>query len=195
MHRLLPDIGLLEEQRQPIAQRFWLGCRGAQGCQLVELPVRHGDASAFPLHQLLFSLDLLLQLALAHPLDHHPHRAGGTLRRVRHPGREQEDVSFPDVDVPGLAVLDGLDDDVALDLEEQLFAVLDVVVLPRVRTADDHHEELGVLPDHLVPHGGLQEMTMLVDPGLEVEGSKGHGDSSGGLADWIPRFREGDNGR
>ena len=78
----------------------------------------------------------------------------------------------------GPAVLDHLDDDVPFDLEEQLLAVLDVVVLPRVRAADDHHLELGVLPDHLVADGRLQEVAVLVDPALEIDrGHQSHEDS------------------
>ena len=78
-------------------------------------------------------------------------------------------------DVVRLAALDHLDDDVALDLEEELLAVLDVVVLPRVGPADDHHLELGVLPDHLVADRRLQEVPVLVDPALQIERGQRHG--------------------
>ena len=60
---------------------------------------------------------------------------------------------FANHDVARLPVLDHLDDDVPFDLEEQLFAVLDVVGLAGVRTADVNHLESASCQILLVPTG------------------------------------------
>ena len=83
---------------------------------------------------------------------------------------QQEDLALADGDVLDLAVVHDAEGDVALDLVEELLAVLDVEVLPTVGAADDHDEELAVAPHHGVAHRGLEQMAVLVDPCLEVLG-------------------------
>jgi hypothetical protein len=62
----------------------------------------------------------------------------------------------------------------AFELVEQLGADVDVVVGARVRPADDHHDEV-VVDDALVADRRLQQVPVLVDPGLQVErGGEGH---------------------
>src|SRR5213076_3384509 len=59
-------------------------------------------------------------------------------------------------------------DDVAFHLVEELLALVDVVVAPRVGP-DHHDDEVGVLPHHLVADRRLEQVPVLVDPALEVE--------------------------
>src|SRR5690606_35862313 len=109
-----------------------------------------------------------------------PHRPRRPLRRVRHVRRQQEDLALADRDRPVLAVLDHLELYVALELVEELLALVEVVVLPRVRTADHHDDEVlvAVLEDLRVADRRLEEAPVLVDPPHEVDGGEGHGASS-----------------
>ena len=108
-------------------------------------------------------------------LDDEADGAGGALRRMRHAGRQQEQLALFDRHVARLAVVDDLQNDVALDLVEQLAAGVDVVVAALVRPADDHDEEVAV-PDGLVPDRRLQEVAVLRDPGAQVDRREhGHG--------------------
>src|SRR3954453_14892798 len=64
----------------------------------------------------------------------------GPLRRMRCVRRQGEDFAFADGDVVGLAVLDDSQNNIALDLEKELLALVDVIIGARVRAADhgDH---------------------------------------------------------
>ena len=112
-------------------------------------------------------------IALARParaLDHQAHGVGGTARRMRHVGRQQEDLAFADGNVHAPAALHGGQRDAALELVEKLLARIDVEILAAVRTADHHDDELAVREHLLVAHRRLQQVAVLVDPALEVEG-------------------------
>jgi hypothetical protein len=70
-----------------------------------------------------------------------------TTRAVWHARRKQKDFSRPDRDVAVFAVLiDDLERHVAFELVEKLFALVNVVILPSIRTADNHHNEVAVFP-------------------------------------------------
>ena len=91
---------------------------------------------------------------------------------MRHVGRQQEDLAFADGNVDEFAVLHGGERDAAFELVEKLFARIDVEVLAAVRTADHHDDELAFREHLLVAHGRLEQVTVLVDPALEIEGSE-----------------------
>jgi len=71
--------------------------------------------------------------------------------------------------IPGLPVLDDLEDDVSLDLEEQLLTRVDVIVVALVRSADDHDLEVRVLEDQDVADRRLQQAPVFIDPSFEIE--------------------------
>ena len=93
---------------------------------------------------------------------------------MRHARRQKEHVAGFYFDVHGPAILDNLDSHRALDLQKQLLALVHVVVFAGVGAAHYHHDKiLVVLEDLLVAYRRLQQMAVLVDPGLQVEGA-GH---------------------
>ena len=94
-------------------------------------------------------------------------------------GRKQKHLSLANRDLPNRSVFDDSKDDVALDLEEEFFPILDVKILPLVRPSDRHHHELGILPYHLVADGRLEKAPMLFDPGLQIDGGQQHGATPG----------------
>jgi hypothetical protein len=47
-----------------------------------------------------------------------------------------------------------------------------VEIAPRVGAADDHDDELRILPDHLRAHRGLEQVAMVIDPAFEIEGAQ-----------------------
>ncbi len=97
------------------------------------------------------------------------HRA---LRRVSNMWRQHEDLAFANHDVIELALIKDLEHHVAFKLVEELLDRIVMVVGTLVRTADDERHHAGVFPDLLVAYRRLQEMPVLVDPGLKVESSK-----------------------
>lgn len=101
-------------------------------------------------------------------LDDQTDRVGWSLRRMRRVAREKKNLAFVYLDVNRLAVVDYLEDDVALDLVEELFALIDVVVGTRVRSTDNHYDELTIFPDALVADRWLQEMPVFIDPLFEI---------------------------
>ena len=80
----------------------------------------------------------------ARALDDQAHGVGGAPRRVRHVGRQQEDLAFADRHVHALAVLHGGERDAAFELVEEFLARVDVEIAAGVRAAHDHDDELAV---------------------------------------------------
>jgi uncharacterized integral membrane protein (TIGR00697 family) len=100
---------------------------------------------------------------------------GATLRRVGHPRRQQEHLPLLDLDVARLAVIDDLQGHVPFNLEEDLLTGIDVVVGPRIGAADDHDDELVVDVHFMVAHRRLQQVAVVIDELLEVDGRRdGH---------------------
>src|SRR5262245_54551481 len=91
------------------------------------------------------------------------------MRDVR---RKQQDLAFANRHIDVLTVLHSLQQHVAFELIEELFARIDVKVLPRIGTADHHDDELAVAEYLLVADRRLQQVTIFVDPAAEIEGSK-----------------------
>lgn len=113
-----------------------------------------------------------------------PDRIGTSLRGMRSSGRQKKDLAFFDRDVHRLAVVDDLDQDVALELIEKLFRLVVMVILAAVGAANDHDNEILVgLIDDLIHHRRLEQVTVFVDPLFEVERA-GYGHGGWGLAAW-----------
>ena len=86
--------------------------------------------------------------------------------------RQEKDITFANDDVIKLAVVEHLQHHVTLELVEELFDGIVVEVGALVRASDDEGHHVGVLPDLLVAHGWLQQMSVLIDPPLEIECSQ-----------------------
>ena len=91
---------------------------------------------------------------------------------MRNVARKQQNLALADRQIDAAAILDGAQEHVALELVEELCARVVVIVLAGIRTADDHDDELGVLEHLLVPDRRLQQVSVLVDPALEIEGGQ-----------------------
>jgi hypothetical protein len=89
------------------------------------------------------------------------------VRRVR---REQKDIALVQRHLDRLSVLQDLENDVAFELVEKLFAAVHVVIRAAVGTADDHDDELTVLPHALISYRRLQKVPVFVNPLLEIYG-------------------------
>ena len=76
------------------------------------------------------------------PLEDQPERRRLSLRRVRHAARQQEAVASGDANVFERPPLNGLERQRALELREELLALLQVVVPSLIRPADDHDFEV-----------------------------------------------------
>jgi hypothetical protein len=83
---------------------------------------------------------------------------------MRDPRREKKHLSLTDIYVDGFARFLDLYLDVALELIKQLLAFVPMIVLSRVRPADDHDNEVFVVVNALIAYGRLQQMPMLLDP-------------------------------
>ena len=108
-------------------------------------------------------------------LDHEADGSRGALGRVGDALGQEVDLAFADHEVLGLAGgrVDDPENDVSLDLIEELFGLLDVVIVTGVGAADDHHDRLALVDPHgLVADGGLEQVPVIGDPLLEVEGSE-----------------------
>jgi hypothetical protein len=93
---------------------------------------------------------------------------------VGHVGREEEDVPGANGDVVDLSLDEDAQDDVALELVEELFALVDVEVGARVGPAHHGDHEVAIGPDLRVAHGGLEQVAVLFDPTREVERLRHH---------------------
>src|SRR5262245_25591244 len=102
------------------------------------------------------------------------------LGRVADVRRQQEHRAFLERNFAALAVLDDPEEGIAPELPEELLVRIVVVVGPPVRTADDGHDEVSVLPDLLVADWRLEEVLVLLQPLREVERCE-HGSLSGEL--------------
>jgi hypothetical protein len=83
--------------------------------------------------------------------------------------RKEEDVTFPDHDVIKLAAIVNLEDHIALELVKELLDRIVVIVRTLVRSTDNEHHHVGVLPDLLIAYRRLQQMAMVIDPLLKIE--------------------------
>jgi hypothetical protein len=104
-------------------------------------------------------------------LDHQADRALlRPLRGVRDARRQQEDLALADRHVVDLPGVDHLEHHVALELVEELLHRIDMKVRALVRSADDLHRHVAVLEHFLVADRRLEQVLVLLDPALEIEG-------------------------
>jgi hypothetical protein len=82
---------------------------------------------------------------------------------------QQQDLARADRDIDAFAILDGPQQHVAFELVEVFFPRVVVVILARIGSPDDHDDEVGALEDLFVANGRAEQVTMLVDPALEIE--------------------------
>jgi len=104
-------------------------------------------------------------------LNHQSDRVCWTLRGVWCARGQEEDLTLLDMDVARLAIIDDLYGDITFDLIEELLALVIVVILAIVRSTHHHNDELRVLVHLCISHGRLEKVTVLVDPGMEIEGA------------------------
>ena len=90
---------------------------------------------------------------------------------VRNARRQQEHLAFADRHFDRLSVFLDLHLYIALELVKKLFALVPVIILSRIRPADDHHDKIIRVVNALVPDRRLQQMPVLIDPFLEIEGA------------------------
>ena len=89
-------------------------------------------------------------------------------------GGKQEHLALADRDLDRFAVFLDLDLDIALELVKKLFALVPVIILTRIRPADDHHDKILVVINTLIPNRRLEQVAMLVDPLFEIERAADH---------------------
>ncbi len=114
-------------------------------------------------------IEFIGQVALT--LNHQSHSVGWTLRGMGRARWEEEDFSLLDMDIAGLSIVDNLHDDVALDLVEELLALIIVVVLAVVWSTHDHNDEFRVLIHLGIADRGLEQVAVFIDPGMKIEGA------------------------
>ena len=83
---------------------------------------------------------------------------------MRHARRQQQHFAFADRNVDAAAVLHGPQRHVAFELIEEFLARIFMVVGARVRAADHHDDEFGMLEHPPVAHRRFQKFAMLIDP-------------------------------
>jgi len=103
-------------------------------------------------------------------LNYHPDRVPASDRIMRHTRRQQKHLAFSNRDIDGLSVLLNFYRDIALKLIEKLLTLIPVIVFSRVRPADNHHNKIFSVVNTLIPNRRLEQMPVLIDPFLEVEG-------------------------
>ena len=114
--------------------------------------------------------DEVFRLALGTTtLDNKANCVRSALRRVRDIGRNEKDFAFFDQMRVHLAILNCLNSDVALKLNEKLFAVDLVEIVARVGSCDDHHEEIAARIKVLVAHRWHHLVAIRANPGHQVE--------------------------
>ncbi len=102
-------------------------------------------------------------------LDHQTDGVCRTLGGMWRTGRKQEDLALLDVNVTRLSVIDDLYRDIALDLVEELLTLIVMIVLAVVRSAHNHDDEFCVLVHLCIPHRWLEQVPVLVDPGMKTK--------------------------
>ena len=99
-----------------------------------------------------------------------------THRTMRCISREQKQLSLFDWDIYRFSVFLDPDIDIPLNLVIQLFCLIKVIVLSGIRSGYDHDYIIaGVVIKIAVSYWWLELMTVLVYPGLKIEGSAYHG--------------------
>src|SRR5256885_17210610 len=106
-------------------------------------------------------------------LDHQAHGVGGSLRRMRHIGRNQQDFPGPDRHLDRAAPPHALEHHVAPEPAEEFLPGVDVIVLAGIRPPHHHDDEIAIAKHALVAHGRLQLRAVGIDPLPEIERLQG----------------------
>src|SRR5579885_605591 len=83
--------------------------------------------------------------------------------------RQVEDLAGADRNIAPFAVILHAQHHLAFELIKKLRTFVPVVIAARVRAADNHHDEIAV-HDAFVADRRLQQVSVLVDPALQVDG-------------------------
>ena len=111
---------------------------------------------------------------MAFPLNNEAHGIGTANRIMRHTRRQQKHLALADRHVDRLAVLLYLYNNVAFKLVEKLAPNVPVIILSRIRPADDHNDKFISVINALIPNRRLEQMPVLVDPLFEIERAANH---------------------
>ena len=84
--------------------------------------------------------------------------------------RQQENLTLANGNIVKVAFIDDLEQHVAFELVKKFLHRIVVIVGALVRPADDLHGHLAVLEHFLVADRRLEQVPVLVDPFLKVEG-------------------------
>jgi hypothetical protein len=84
---------------------------------------------------------------------------------------QKEDLALLYMNVTWLPIINNLDRNVTLNLVEELFTLIVVIVFAVVGSTHHHNDELRVLIYLSVADRGLEQMAVFVDPGMKIEGA------------------------
>lgn len=102
-------------------------------------------------------------------LDHQAERVGRSARRVGDVWRNEEGLAFADDVIDDVPVFVRLDEDIALELVEKLFALGLVEVISSVRTSDDHREKVRSAVQVLVANRRLEVCRIVCSPLQKID--------------------------
>src|SRR5260221_6745063 len=90
---------------------------------------------------------------------------------MRNMWRKQKHITLFDMDINIIPALLGLQRYVSFKLVKQFFAILKVIILTRIRSANNHHDIVTItLVNLLVSNGWFQKMPVVINPFFQVEG-------------------------
>ncbi len=115
--------------------------------------------------------DLVFQFAFGpSSFDDHAERARWSARCMRDIGWNEECFAFTYYMVDDLTVFISLNNDVAHELQEELFRVGLVEIVTSIGARNDHHKEVGPTVEVLVAYGWLERLAVLLDPFHQMNG-------------------------
>ena len=121
--------------------------------------------------------------------NHHAQRVWTALRTVRDVRRNEEGFALADRNIADSVDVADANGDIALQLNEELFAVGHMEIIAGIGTSDDHHKEIFAAVQVLVADRRLHHVTVLGDPLHQCNGPR-HGAiniETGGITKLIQR--------
>ena len=61
---------------------------------------------------------------------------------------------------------------IAFKLIEEFLMRIDVIIVPRNRAGQNHHDKILIAPDRLAQHRRLEQVPVIVDPAFQIEGGE-----------------------
>ncbi len=89
---------------------------------------------------------------------------------MRHARWQQQHFALSNLNILAATIVDHLQQHITLDLVKKLGSLVDVIVAPRVRAANDHDDEVILVEDLPIAHWRFELIAMPVDPADEIEG-------------------------